>query len=86
MPLGQFISEYVYDGKLRSEHAVKTQSCVAFVDVSLGEEENDNKSYIVSALPRVSYCLLTFLDRRINVKCKLWNILFATITVTRTIA
>ncbi|KAL5510973.1 hypothetical protein ACEPAG_3692 [Sanghuangporus baumii] len=78
VPLGRFISEAVYDGKLKSEHDVKTQSCIAFIDVSLGEEENDKKSYInkrevqtVEHLVRhyykgKDYCIITPYDAQRN--------------------
>ncbi|KAL5478689.1 hypothetical protein ACEPAI_1966 [Sanghuangporus weigelae] len=76
--LGRFISEAVYDSKLRSEHDVKTHSCIAFIDVSLGEEEDDKKSYInkrevqtVEHLVRhyykgKDYCIITPYDAQRN--------------------
>jgi hypothetical protein len=48
VPLGEFISEEVYLGKLRSCHKIVDHSCVAFIDVSKGEEMKEGNSYKVS--------------------------------------
>jgi regulator of nonsense transcripts 1 len=45
--IGAFISRHVYDGRLFSEHAIKTMDCVAFVDVSKGEERQSGLSWKV---------------------------------------
>ncbi|KDQ11285.1 hypothetical protein BOTBODRAFT_464262 [Botryobasidium botryosum FD-172 SS1] len=43
--IGQFISQHVYDGKLRSSHAMNDYSCLAFVDVKDGEERKNGTSW-----------------------------------------
>jgi hypothetical protein len=48
IPLGEFISEKVYDGKLRSCHDIVDHSCVAFIDVRKGRETRRGSSYQVS--------------------------------------
>ncbi|KLO11671.1 hypothetical protein SCHPADRAFT_830720 [Schizopora paradoxa] len=53
-PLGNFISNAVYNSKLKSSHVVKNPSCVAFVDANLGEEERKGMSFKVSARVRRS--------------------------------
>jgi hypothetical protein len=50
IPLGEFISEKVYNGKLRSCHKIVDYSCIAFVDVWKGEERKRGSSYEVSIL------------------------------------
>ena len=49
-PLGKFISEEVYLGKLRSCHKIVDHSCTTFIDVSKGEETKQGNSYKVSVL------------------------------------
>lgn len=51
IPLGTFISEEVYNNKLRSEHRIDDMGCVAFVDVSKGREEKCGNSWRVSSHP-----------------------------------
>jgi len=51
MPLGAFISENVYDGKLRSEHRIHNMDCVAFVDAAKGQEEKCGTSWRVGDVP-----------------------------------
>ena len=46
--LGSFISENVYNWKLRSRHSVTDYSCIAFIDVWKGEELKQGSSYMVS--------------------------------------
>jgi hypothetical protein len=48
VPLGGFISETVYEGKLRSSHDIVDHSCVVFIDVEKGEEVKRGNSYEVS--------------------------------------
>jgi superfamily I DNA and/or RNA helicase len=48
MPLGGFISENVYEGKLRSCHNIVDHSCVVFIDTEKGREEEQGKSYKAS--------------------------------------
>jgi hypothetical protein len=50
--LGEFISENVYDGKLRSKHSVADYSCITFIDVWKGKETKQGNSYLVSRRPR----------------------------------
>ncbi|KAJ7648216.1 P-loop containing nucleoside triphosphate hydrolase protein [Mycena polygramma] len=38
VPIGDFISRCVYDGKLCSQHAIDSMDCVAFIDVVKGAE------------------------------------------------
>jgi regulator of nonsense transcripts 1 len=45
--LGAFISDEVYDGKLRSEHRINDMECVAFVDAAKGQEEKCGTSWRV---------------------------------------
>lgn len=45
--LGSFISEEVYDKKLRSVHKIEDMGCVAFVDVNKGREERCGNSWRV---------------------------------------
>lgn len=47
VPLGRFISRHVYNDKLKTVHKIESMSCVAFVDVSKGTEENAGKSWKV---------------------------------------
>ncbi|KAK0445637.1 P-loop containing nucleoside triphosphate hydrolase protein, partial [Desarmillaria tabescens] len=44
-PLGEFISREVYNNRLRSEHGIKDQSCIAFIDTKTGTEENSGFSW-----------------------------------------
>jgi hypothetical protein len=46
--LGNFISQNVYESRLKSEHSSKSPSCVAFVDVNKGWEIKDGFSWKVS--------------------------------------
>ncbi|KAL0954952.1 hypothetical protein HGRIS_003885 [Hohenbuehelia grisea] len=46
IPLGNFISEHVYDGKLKSEHSMTGLSCCSFVDVKRGKEQKKGKSWM----------------------------------------
>ena len=45
--LGGFISKEVYDGKLQSVHSKQDASCIKFVDVHKGQEEESGKSFKV---------------------------------------
>lgn len=47
VPLGAFVSEEVYDGKLHSEHRIREMDCVAFVDAVKGQEEKCGTSWKV---------------------------------------
>ena len=51
MQIGEFISEHVYDGKLRSQHSITSPNCLAFVDVDIGVESPEDKSWKVCHLP-----------------------------------
>ena len=49
IPLGNFISRYVYGGRLKSEHRIDDYSCIAFVDARKHSGEEDlGRSKIVS--------------------------------------
>lgn len=50
VPLGEFISEYVYDKKLLSVHPTTDFSAVLFVDVRKGQEERVGSSWKVYLL------------------------------------
>ncbi|TFK82323.1 P-loop containing nucleoside triphosphate hydrolase protein, partial [Polyporus arcularius HHB13444] len=50
IPLGQFISEEVYNSKLQSVHNIADKSCVYFVDVRKGREQSVGSSWRVSAI------------------------------------
>jgi regulator of nonsense transcripts 1 len=52
IPLGDFISEKVYNGKLRSEHKIADYSCIAFIDVLKGGETKQGSSWLVSGPAR----------------------------------
>ncbi|KAI0712798.1 P-loop containing nucleoside triphosphate hydrolase protein [Cerioporus squamosus] len=45
IPLGQFISEEVYNSKLKSVHKISEKSCVSFVDVRKGQEQSVGSSW-----------------------------------------
>ncbi|KAG6831111.1 hypothetical protein H0H87_006136 [Tephrocybe sp. NHM501043] len=45
-PLGNFISKYVYDGRLKSEHSIQIATCVTFVDVPSGAEIKSGFSWM----------------------------------------
>lgn len=47
VPLGTFISKHVYEGRLRSEHAIKNPLSCRFVDVANGAEESKGHSWQV---------------------------------------
>lgn len=47
MPLGNFISEEMYNKKLHSDHKIATFDCVAFVDVTKGHEVKSGTSWTV---------------------------------------
>ena len=47
MPIGDFISKRVYNGKLISRHIITQTSCCRLVDVADGEEKSEGQSYIV---------------------------------------
>ncbi|KIJ41669.1 hypothetical protein M422DRAFT_255284 [Sphaerobolus stellatus SS14] len=51
-PIGQFISTYVYGGRLLSQHKVHSKKCLAFIHAD-GIEESSGKSRRVSAFLRV---------------------------------
>ncbi|PSR72748.1 hypothetical protein PHLCEN_2v11443 [Hermanssonia centrifuga] len=46
IPLGNFISDEVYNKKLKSVHNIDNISCISFVDVDKGVEEHCGKSWI----------------------------------------
>ncbi|KAI0644849.1 P-loop containing nucleoside triphosphate hydrolase protein [Trametes meyenii] len=47
IPLGQFISDHVYDSKLLSVHMITDRNAVCLVDVHKGEEEHAGSSWKV---------------------------------------
>lgn len=50
VPLGSFISTEIYDAKLQSSHAIKSYSCVSFIDVTSGQENQQGTSWVVRVL------------------------------------
>ncbi|KAH9976258.1 P-loop containing nucleoside triphosphate hydrolase protein [Lactifluus volemus] len=74
-PLGGFISEMVYSGKLRSCHKIVDYSCIKFIDVRKGNERKKGSSYenieevhMVVRIARryhqrgLEFCVITFYD------------------------
>ena len=51
-PLGEFISEAVYNSKLKSypDHEVQAPSCIRFIDVRKGYEESMGSSWQVGII------------------------------------
>lgn len=47
VPLGKFISDKVYQGKLRSCHKIVDHSCISFIDVAKGKETKQGNSFKV---------------------------------------
>ncbi|KAJ7767924.1 P-loop containing nucleoside triphosphate hydrolase protein, partial [Mycena maculata] len=45
VPIGEFISGCVYDGKLRSQHDINSMDCVTFIDVIKGAEKSSALSW-----------------------------------------
>ena len=45
--LGEFISEEVYNSKLKSVHSIRDSDCIRFVDVRKGYEEAVGSSWQV---------------------------------------
>ena len=60
VPLGDFVSQNVYDSKLKSVHAIKDSKCVLFIDVRKGKEESVGSSWKVR-LPAVSSLRVTMI-------------------------
>ena len=51
VPIGDFISSTMYDGKLISDHPIVSPQSCCFVDVSEGREELRGTSWIVGTFP-----------------------------------
>lgn len=49
VPLGNFISEHVYEGDLRTSHPLTSRKVCQFVDVPNSKEQNSGKSWVVSS-------------------------------------
>ena len=60
VPLGDFISQAIYEGKLHSSHNIVDHSCVVFVDVGKGKEAWKGKSYQASIPRREMLTRVTF--------------------------
>jgi hypothetical protein len=56
IPLGEFISERVYGGKLRSCHKIVDYSCIKFIDVRKGNERKQGSSYEVRVRAGSGWC------------------------------
>jgi len=50
VPIGQFISEHVYDNQLRSVHTITSPTCCSFIDCKQGEEKKVGNSWAVRLL------------------------------------
>ena len=48
VPIGSFISTHVYDGHLKTHHALTSRKTCQFVNVSNSKEKQSGKSWIVS--------------------------------------
>jgi hypothetical protein len=57
-PLGIFISQAVYDNRLKSVHKLESLSCTSFVDVAMGKEEKFGSSWKVSLRSTSSFLSL----------------------------
>ncbi|PSR72688.1 hypothetical protein PHLCEN_2v11383 [Hermanssonia centrifuga] len=64
IPLGNFISDEVYNKKLKSVHKISDISCVSFVDVDKGTEESCGKSWTNSSEVQVIVTLVRRYYRR----------------------
>ncbi|EJF57438.1 hypothetical protein DICSQDRAFT_69502 [Dichomitus squalens LYAD-421 SS1] len=64
VPLGEFISEEVYNSKLKSVHKINDDSCVRFVDVRKGAEESVGLSW------KVKCCIVSFVFVA-NLRCRI---------------
>ncbi|KAI0266502.1 P-loop containing nucleoside triphosphate hydrolase protein [Gloeopeniophorella convolvens] len=75
VPLGNFISQNVYNGKLQSDHSITDRSCISFIDVHKGWEVKQGKSWKnmeeVHAVVKIArryherglkFCIITFYD------------------------
>lgn len=45
IPLGAFISDKMYGGRLQSDHSIDDMNCLKFIDVSRGGEDRAGKSW-----------------------------------------
>ncbi|KIM34855.1 hypothetical protein M413DRAFT_434968 [Hebeloma cylindrosporum] len=68
LPIGDFISSAVYDGRLHSQHAIKDPSCLVFVNVSppQGLEERAGEVqtivHLVQTYHKMNFCVITPYD------------------------
>ncbi|KAL1734634.1 P-loop containing nucleoside triphosphate hydrolase protein, partial [Schizophyllum commune] len=64
IPLGNFISRYVYGGRLKSEHRIDDYSCIAFVDArkQSGKEDLGRSKIVSSRLLRASECPIALMN------------------------
>ncbi|KAH9888514.1 hypothetical protein C8Q73DRAFT_655707 [Cubamyces lactineus] len=87
LPLGEFISEYVYNSKLRSVHRITDHSAVCFVDVRKGCEGRVGSSWkvrgAVCCVAQTSYSYIPSHGRRIPRRHELWSALSRTTTASR---
>ncbi|PBK75706.1 hypothetical protein ARMSODRAFT_403857 [Armillaria solidipes] len=70
-PIGDFISEHVYNKKLKTIHEISSKTCCRFVNVSSGQEKQRSKSWIVSVCAKciVSTHLRVNSERKGNSSC-----------------
>ncbi|KAK0223269.1 P-loop containing nucleoside triphosphate hydrolase protein [Armillaria fumosa] len=45
-PIGDFISEHIYNKKLKTVHKISSKTCCRFVNVSSGQEKQRSKSWV----------------------------------------
>ncbi|KAG6813951.1 hypothetical protein H0H92_005206 [Tricholoma furcatifolium] len=46
VPIGNFISDKVYDGKLKSDHTIDSWLSCSFIDIAAGKEEKSSHSWV----------------------------------------
>jgi hypothetical protein len=51
VPIGEFLSREVYDGRLQSRHRINSTGCIRLVDCEQGQELDKNFSWVVGLLP-----------------------------------
>ena len=74
VPIGNFISQHVYDRKLRTDRSITSPDCCRFVDVRNGKENRSGKSWVVSCSASVllPMCRLEnmFIESQGSTRCR----------------
>lgn len=60
VPIGNFISNNVYDGRLKTVHRINSDACCRLVNVQKGKEAQKGFSWIVR--PSIVHCYMTLSD------------------------